>query len=221
MLGRQLLNRLGVLPPFEVGIAPQGTQTRARRIHQHPVYLAGEAFDAVIAFMGNGHRVDVGQAAACQPRLERIEPVTRGVKGVEASGIAHRGTDGQRFASGTGTKVHHHFAAFRVKQQGQQLRALVLHFNRTPREGVELAQLRLVHQAQAPRGVRRRYRFNSMLAKFLLNFCPFFLQYIDPQIQPCRGIETFHQRPEVVTQLSLQRLYQPLRQVMAVQLHQV
>ena len=221
LLGCELFNRLGGLAPFQIRVAPQGAQAGTRRVHQHPVNLAGQALDALITLVGNGDRVDIGQAAACQPRFEGVESMARGVKRIKASGIAHGGAKGQGLAAGTGTKIHHHLAAFGIKQQGQQLGALVLHLNGAARERVQLVQRRLAGQPQAPGGVRRCDGFNSCLGKLLLHFGAFVLQGVDAQVQTRRRIEAFDQGPEVITKLRLQRVNQPLRQVVAVQLQQI
>ena len=42
----------------------------SRRVHQHPVHLAGQALDAVVTLMGDLGRVDVRQPAARQPGLQ-------------------------------------------------------------------------------------------------------------------------------------------------------
>ena len=100
--------------------------------------------------MGNRHRVHVRQAAARQPGLERVEPVTGGVKSVKAAGAAHAGTQRQCLAARASAKIDHHLAALGIHQHSQQLRAFVLHFNGAASEGVELAQLGFVTHAQAP-----------------------------------------------------------------------
>ena len=171
--------------------------------------------------MRNGDRMHVGQAAACQPRLERGEPVARGIERVESSGVAHGRANGQGLAPGPGTEVHDHFAAFRVNQQGQQLGAFVLHLDGAARERVELVQRRLAGQPQAPGGVRRCDGLDGRLRKLLLHLGPLLFQGVDAQVQPGRRIEAFDQRPEVVTELRLQRLDQPLRQIVAMQFHQI
>jgi hypothetical protein len=65
----------GRLPPLEVGIAAQRAEPGAGRIDQHPVDLAGEALDPVVALVRDLHRIDVREELRAQPRLERREPV--------------------------------------------------------------------------------------------------------------------------------------------------
>ena len=50
--------------------------------------------------MGNRQRVHIGQATASQPRLERVEPVSRGVHRIEPAAVAHDRAQRQGFASG-------------------------------------------------------------------------------------------------------------------------
>jgi hypothetical protein len=107
--------------------------------------------------VGNGRRVHVRQAAARQPRLERIEPVGRHIKRIQAAGAAHGGANRQGLAAGAGAKIHHHLAALGVQQQGQQLRAFVLHLDGAAGEGIELGQRGLALNAQAPGRIRRCY----------------------------------------------------------------
>ena len=52
-----LLDQCQTLTPFQIRVAPQRPQTRARRIHQHAVNFAGQTLDAVvtlIAKLANG-----------------------------------------------------------------------------------------------------------------------------------------------------------------------
>jgi len=67
LLQQRLLGHgLWRLTPFEVWAAAQGAQAGARRIDQHPVNLAGQALDAVVALVRNRHRMHIGQTAAGQ-----------------------------------------------------------------------------------------------------------------------------------------------------------
>ena len=118
---RHFLHRLNRLPPFQVWVAPQRTQTAAGCIDQHTVNLASQALDAVITLVGNRRWVHIGQATASQPGFERIEPVRRGVKGIEPPGAAHGRAQGQGFAPGASTKINHHFATLGVHQLREQL----------------------------------------------------------------------------------------------------
>ena len=103
--------------------------------------------------MGNGSGVHIRELASGQTRFERIEPVTRHVKGVEAPCVAHARPDGQGFTARTCTKVHHHFSAVCVQYKRQQLRAFVLHFDCAALEGIQSRQGRLALNAQPPRRV--------------------------------------------------------------------
>ena len=47
------------------------------------------------------------------------------------------------------------------------------------------------------------------------------LERVDAQVQPGRRVQALHQRPETIAKLRLERIDQPLRQVVAVQFHQV
>ena len=157
LFGHQFLHAFGRLAPFEVGVAAQRAQARARRIHQHAIHLARQALDALVALVGNGRRVHVRQAAARQPWFERIEPVGRHIKRIQAAGAAHGGANGQRLAARARAKIHHHLATLGVQQQGQQLRAFVLHLDGAAGERIELGQRGLAFNAQAPRRIRGCY----------------------------------------------------------------
>ena len=135
---------------FRSGLRRSVPEARARRVDQHAVDLAGQPLDAVVALVGDLRRMHVRQPAAREPRLERVEPVGRGVEGVEPAGVAHRRAERQRLAAGAGAEVDHHLAALGVEQQRQQLAALVLHLDVAAREDIELVQRRLAVDAQAP-----------------------------------------------------------------------
>ena len=116
----------------------------------------------------------------------------RGVKGVEPAGAAHGRANSQRFATRTGTKIHHHLAPLCVQQQGQQLRTLVLHFEIAAHKGLMLVQRRLALDAQAPGRKWGGCRFDTALGKRLLDIGPARFEVIDPQVQPRTGVQTFH-----------------------------
>ena len=63
---------LGVWRHFRSGLRRSVPRPGTRRVDQHPVDLAGQALDALVALVGDLHRVHVGQAAARQARLERL-----------------------------------------------------------------------------------------------------------------------------------------------------
>ena len=146
-----LLDRLGRLAPLEVGVAPERAQPRARRIDEHAVDLAREALDALVALVRDLHRMNVRQAAARQARLQRVEAMAGDVEGVQAPRAAHHRAQRQRLAAGAGAEVHHHLAALGIRQQRQQLAALVLHLHPTVDEGLAAVERRLALHAQAPR----------------------------------------------------------------------
>ena len=82
LLGRHLVDRLQTLAPFQIRVAAQRAQAGTRGVDQHPVDLAGQALDPVVPLVGQGRRMHIRQPAARQPRLERIQAMGRGVKGV-------------------------------------------------------------------------------------------------------------------------------------------
>ena len=221
LLLRDLINRFGILAPLQIRVAPQRAQARARRVHQHPVDLAGQALDTVITLMRNGCRVHIGQTTACQAWLERVQPMGRVVKCVQAPGVAHARTNGQGLAACPGTKIHHHLAALGVEQQGKELRAFVLHLDRPPGEHIQLAQIGLTFYPQAPGRIQARRGLDPGLGHFLFYLRALGRQGVDPQIQRRQALQAFHQGPELVAQLALELFRQPLRQVVAVALHQV
>jgi hypothetical protein len=57
--------------------------------------------------------------------------------------------------------------------------------------------------------------------QLLLHLCPLGLQALTRRSSGALLAQAFHQRPELVAQLVLERLHQPLGQVVAVALHQV
>ena len=221
LLGGHLLDRLQTLTPFQIRVAAQRAQAGTGGVDQYPVDLAGQALNPIIPLVGQGRRMHIGQSAACQPGLERIQAMGRGIKGVKPAGAAHGRTNSQRFATRAGTKIHHHFASLGVQQQGQQLRALVLHFEVAAHKGLMLVQRRLALDAQAPGRKWGGCRFDTALGQRLLDVSPARFEIIDPQVQPRTGVQTLHQGPKTCAELRLQRLHQPLRQVVAVPLHQI
>ena len=217
-LGRHGLWRLA---PFQIGAAAQGAQTRARRIDQHPVNLASQALDAVVALVGDHHRVYVRQPTAGQARLERIEPVRRGVEGVKPTAVAHGRANRQRLAAGASTEIDHHLAALGVQQQGQQLRAFVLHLHLALHKGRPLGQRGLALQANAERGIGGRLPHQPHLLQIGQHRIAFFLEGVDAQIERSRLVQAGHQGIELGTQLLTQGSGQPLRQVVAVRCEQI
>ena len=73
LLDSQLGERLGRLPPLQVGIAAQRAEPGARRIDQHAVDLAGEPLDALVALVRDLHRIDVRQRR-CAPAAASAPP---------------------------------------------------------------------------------------------------------------------------------------------------
>ncbi|MNV46228.1 hypothetical protein D3C71_1380520 [compost metagenome] len=171
--------------------------------------------------MGNGGGVHVRQAAAGQARFQSIQTVRRDIKRIQAPGAAHARADGQGLATCTCAKIHHHLAALGVKQQGQQLRAFILHLDGTARERIQLGQRRLVVNAQAPGRIWRGAGLDAGLGQLLLHVGTLVLEGIDAQIQRGALRQAFHQWPEAVAQLVLEGLHQPFGQVVTVALHQV
>jgi hypothetical protein len=124
-------------------------------------------------------------------------------------------------ASSRWAEIDHHFAALGVEQQGQQLRAFVLHLDGAAGKDLKLVQGRLAIDAQAPGRVGRGHGPDAGGGQFFLNVAAFGLEGVDAQVQSGAMVEAVHQRPELGTQLVLERLHQPLGQVVAVPLHQV
>ena len=138
------------LPPFQIRIAPQRAQAAAWRIHQHAIHLARQTLDPLIALMRDAHRMDIGQAAARQARLHAVQALLRGVKGVEPPGVFHHRAQSERFAARARAEICHHLAALGAREQGQQLRALVLHLHPAVFEQRQLVQGGFAGDAQAP-----------------------------------------------------------------------
>ena len=145
----------------------------------------------------------------------------RGVHGIQAACIAHRGPNGQRFTACACTKIDHHFAAVRIKQKCQQLRAFILDFNRTAFKGFDFGQRRLALQTQTPRRVWRGLAHNAGCGQFHLHLSTLFVQVVDAQIQSAWLQKTLGQGFKLITQLLLERTRQPIGQVVNVLRHQV
>ena len=160
--------------------------------------------------------VDVGQARTRQARFQGIEAVGRHIKGVQTPGVAHLRPNRQGFAARASTKIDHHFATLGIEQQGQQLRAFVLHLDAALHKGLQLGQRRFVLHAQAPGGVRRGFGGNPGSGQLFDHGLALGIQGIDAQIQRCRGQQAGGQSIKLFPQLGLQRLGQPLGQVVAV-----
>jgi len=153
--------------PFQIRAAPEGSQSAAGGIHQHPIDLARQPLQAGIAFMGQCQGLHIRQATALQPGFEGIEPVRRGIEGIQATLVAHQRPQSQGFAACTGTEIDHRIGAARLDQQRQQLRAFVLHLQQTVLECGQGVQRGLAHQPQAPRGVARWSRIVACLPQLL------------------------------------------------------
>mmetsp|Transcript_42317 Transcript_42317/g.99291 ORF Transcript_42317/g.99291 Transcript_42317/m.99291 type:complete len:573 (+) Transcript_42317:1389-3107(+) len=216
LLGLQFRHRLGRLAPFQVRVAAQRAQARARGVDQHAVDLPGQALDAVVPLVRDLRRVDVGQPAARQAGLERVQPMARHIKGVEPPGVAHRRAERQRLAAGARAEVHHHLAALWREQQGQQLAALVLHLDAAAGEQVEPVQGRLALDAQAQRRERGRRRVDAGGLQLRQRLLALELEGVDPKVQRPRFVHRRGQLPEiVVAKPLLQGHGQPVRQVVA------
>ena len=66
-------NTFRLLSPFQIGIAAQSAQARARGIDQHTINLARKAFNTIIALVRNGGGVHIGQLTARQARFQSIQ----------------------------------------------------------------------------------------------------------------------------------------------------
>ena len=155
LFARHLADRFGRLTPFEIGIAAQGAETRARRIDEYPVDLAGQPLDLEVVLVGDDDREHIRQTAARETRAKTFEPFGAHVEGIQAAGVAHQCAEREGLAAGTGAKIDHHFAAPGRDQLREQLRAFVLHLERAGLEQRMPVDRRLVHQAHAIGRIRR------------------------------------------------------------------
>ena len=171
--------------------------------------------------MRDGGRMHIGQAAARQPRLQGVEPVRRGVERIQAPGVAHGCPQRQRLAARAGTEVDHHLAPLGVSQQGQQLRALVLHLECTAVESVHPVQRGLAGQAQAPWRKRGGPGLDAGLGQLGLHVAALVGQGVNPHVERAGLVQGGHKRPEFRAQLVLERLHQPVGQVMPMPFHQI
>ena len=128
-------------------------------------------------------RMHVGQPAARQPRLQRVEPVRRGVERIEPPGVAHRRAERQRLAAGAGAEVDHHLAALGVEQQRQQLDALVLHLDLAAREGVELVAAPACPPGAGPRANTASARPRCRPLQRAPHVLALVLERVDAQVQ--------------------------------------
>ncbi len=99
--------------------------------------------------------VHVRQPAARHARLDRVEPMARGVERIQAPGVAHRRAQRQRLATGAGAEVHHHLAALGVEQRSKQLAAFILHLEMARSECWRVQQRGPSRHAQTPWAVAR------------------------------------------------------------------
>ncbi len=158
----QLLNRQPVhirrrQPPASLGIAPQRTDTSARRIDQHPVDRAAQALERRRpALFVQHHRLCVGHLGALRPALELGELALGDVAGDHPAAPAQGGGDGQRLASGARAIVDHQPARRRRHQLGDQLAALVLSFERAAAKRPQAEQVGAREHVQGVAGVAPR-----------------------------------------------------------------
>ena len=162
----------------------------------------------------------VRQARARQTRFECFQTVRRHIKGIKTAGAAHGCAHRQGFAASAGAKIGHHFAALGVEQQGQQLRAFVLHLDPAFDKSVQARERRLVGHAQTPGRIRRGLSGNARFFQFFLQIGTLGVERIGTQIERCGLQHAGGQLLELIAHLRLQRLHQPFGQVVAVLRHQ-
>ena len=132
---------------------------------------------------------------------------------VQAPRVAHGCSQCQGFAACACAKIHHDFVALGIQQQGEQLRAFVLHFHMPLPKQIQLADMRLALQADTPRGVRRGCCRNGVLLQRLEHGLAFAVQHIDAQIQWCGLQQCRCCCVKLRAQLRLQVFGQPGREV--------
>jgi hypothetical protein len=96
-----------------------------------------------------------------------------------------------------------------------------LHLNVALNKQVQLGEQRLVSQPQTPGRIRRGFRLDAQLGQLFLHVWALGLQGVDAQVQARQRIEAVGQGVKLSAHLGLQGLHQPLRQVVAVQVHEV
>src|SRR5262249_33668191 len=143
-------------PPFGVGIAPPGAGAGAGRIDEHPVEALGMALDPLVALGRERPALDVADAGAPEPRRRTLEPRRRDVAGDQMTLVLHAGGERQRLATGAGAEIDDAHAGLHGREQGCQLRALVLHLDPAALESLERRQRdALVHTQARGREWRR------------------------------------------------------------------
>ena len=125
----QFGDAFGRLAVFQIGVAAQCAQPGAGGVHQHAVGFTDEAFEARVGFTADALRADVGEAGAHHARLEFGQPLFGHVEGVEAAAVVHGGAQGEGFAACACAEIDDNFAAPCAGEAGEQLAALVLHFD--------------------------------------------------------------------------------------------
>ena len=214
LLGREFLDRVARLAPLEVGIAAQRAQPAAGRVDQHAVDLAGQSLDLGVVLAVDQHRVDVGQPAARQARLELGQALLGHVEGIEAPGRAHRRAQRQGLAARAGAEVDHHLAAARRYQRAEQLAALVLHLDQAVLEDRQLGQGRLADHAHAVRRERGLAGLDAGGLERVEHLVAGGLLHVHAQVQRRRVVDRGRELREPVGIEALrQRLVDPVGQV--------
>ena len=139
-----------------------------------------------------------------------------GIKSVQTAAVAHGRADGQGLAAGPRAKVHHHLAALGVEQQGQELRAFVLHLDVALHKSGDFGQRGFAFESDAPWGIRRGLGVQACGIEFGQHGFALFLLAVDAQIQGCGLVQAGDQGVKALAHLGLERLRQPLGQVVAV-----
>ena len=214
LLLRQLDDRVGTVAPLEIRVAAQRAEAAARRIDQNPVELAREPLGAHVALARERERVNVRDPRARRARRERVQPLGRYVHRVQTARAAHEHRQRQRLAARAGAEVGHHLASPRRHQVGEQLAALVLHFDQTLLEQRVAVDRRLAREPDPSRRVRRRRAVDAARGERRERALPIGAREVDAQIerrrvqQPLRDAHRLR-RPL----LRLEALPQPVRQV--------
>ena len=141
--------------------------------------------------------------------------MARDVEGVEAAGVAHLRAERERLAAGAGAEVDHHLAAFGAGEQREQLAAFVLHFDQALLEHVETLQRGLADDADAERRIRRRRGFDARGLRRPSTSSRSAFSALTRRSSGAGASRRVDPGPEPLAETCLQRLGQPLRQVVA------
>ncbi len=122
---------LGPRAPFGVGIAPPSAGTETRHVDKDPVEAAGMALDPFVPFAGQRAALDIADPGAAQPARRAFEAAERNLAGDQLAPIGHPGGQCQSLAARPGAEIDDPHPRLCISEEGGDLRAFILHFDKT------------------------------------------------------------------------------------------